>query len=76
MNIKPNHSRPQTPIKSQEQTTFAQAEKLLEQGKLEDAQALLTENKTLAASPRAQALLGASYYRQEQYAAAADAFRP
>ena len=68
LNTQPKAQQPQT------QSVFNQAEKLLEQGKTAEAEALLTANKTLADSPRTKALLGASYFRQEKYAAAADAF--
>ncbi|MGE0487839.1 MAG: peroxidase family protein [Vulcanimicrobiota bacterium] len=52
----------------------AQAEKLLEQGKLDEAVALLTANPSLDSDPRTRALLGAAYFRQEKYQAAATAF--
>lgn len=72
------HIRSTSPIRPQQQesfqSTFVQAEKLLEAGKLKEAEALLTSNQSLAQSPKTQALLGATYFRQENYAAAADAF--
>ncbi|MCA9779820.1 MAG: hypothetical protein KC800_23995, partial [Candidatus Eremiobacteraeota bacterium] len=73
MNIKTLNNQPKVQ-QPQTQAVFNQAEKLLEQGKTAEAEALLTSNKTLADSPRTKALLGASLYRQEKYAAAADAF--
>lgn len=73
MNINTLNTKPKVQ-QSQTQSVFNQAEKLLEQGKTAEAEALLTSNKTLSDSPRTKALLGASYFRQEKYAEAADAF--
>lgn len=67
MNIKA-HS---TPRRTQ---LHSQAESLLQKGRVADAEALLTSDKTLAETPETQALLGAAYYRQEKYEQAADAF--
>lgn len=72
MNIKPNPIKRAVP--QQTQKVHSQAEKLLEEGKVKEAEQLLTSIGGQEASPETQALLGAALYRQEKYEAAADAF--
>jgi Animal haem peroxidase len=73
MNIRSNGVRRQTPTQNL-QSTHAQVEKLLEEGKAKQAEELLSSVGALEDSPKSQALLGAALYRQEKYEAAADAF--
>ena len=56
-------------------STQRQAEKLLQAGKLKQAEELLTSDDVLEASPKSQALLGAALFRQEKYEQAADAYQ-
>ncbi len=63
------------PNRLQNEDAYARAEKLLESGKLDEAIELLQNNPGLKEDPEAQGLLGAAYYRQERYEAAADSFQ-
>ena len=72
MNISSNNT--QRPVHQQTQRLHADAEKLLQAGKVKEAEELLTSIGTQDSSPQTQGLLGAALYRQEKYEAAADAF--
>ena len=72
MNISSNNI--QRPVPQQTKRAHADAEKLLEAGKVKEAEELLTSIGTQDSSPETQGLLGAALYRQEKYEAAADAF--
>ncbi len=75
MNIQTAPLQKKVPAQSGFQGLHQRAERLLEQGKFDEAEALLNSSKLLRESPKTQALLGASYFRQENYRAAAEAFQ-